>query len=292
VPDVQCLLPVRDQLGECPIWDPRTGKLWWVDILAPCLQSYDPASGEHRRFPVAARAVGSFAIRAKGGLALARDDGLHAFDPETGTSQPLVDPEPDLPDNRLNDGRADRRGRFWVGSMSMQDERTPAGGLYRIDPDLQVTRMLGDVKIPNSIAFSPDDRTFYFADSREQLIWAFDLDIDSGDIANRRVFADVRGGRGGPDGSCVDAEGFLWNAHFATSRVVRYAPDGRVDRFIEFPATNLTCCAFGGDKLDVLYVTSAKIMLKPDALAAQPMAGALFAVYPGVRGLPEAAFAG
>jgi sugar lactone lactonase YvrE len=166
------------------------------------------------------------------------------------------------------------------------------GELYRIDPDLKVTRLFGDVKIPNSIAFSADDRTFYFADSREQTIWAFDLDIDSGDITNRRVFANLRGGRGGPDGSCVDAEGFLWNAHFGHSRVVRYAPDGRVDRTIEFPATNLTCCAFGGDKLDVLYVTSARILLNPDQLAAQPMAGALFAVAPGVRGLPEAAFAG
>ena len=291
MPDVQCLLHVRDQLGECPIWDPRTAKLWWIDILAPCLQSYDPASGAHHRYPVAARAVGSFAIRSRGGFALACNDGLHAFDPESGKSEPLVDPEPGLPDNRLNDGRADRSGRFWVGSMPMHNSE-PTGALYRIDPDLKITRALGDIVIPNSIAFSPDDRTLYFADSRQQMIWAFDLDIDSGDIANRRVFANLRGGRGGPDGSCVDAEGFLWNAHFSTSRVVRYAPDGRVDRFIEFPATNLTCCAFGGDKLDVLYVTSAKILLKPDQLAAQPMAGALFAVHAGVRGLPEAVFAG
>jgi sugar lactone lactonase YvrE len=289
---VECVAETRDELGECPIWDPRTRKLWWIDILAPCLQSYDPASGAHRRYPVAARAVGSFAIRSKGGFALACNDGLHAFDPETGKWEPLVDPEPALPDNRLNDGRADRRGRFWVGSMSMTDERSPAGSLYRVDPDLKVTRLFGDVKIPNSIAFSPDDRTFYYADSREQTIWAFDLDIDSGDITNRRVFANLRGGRGGPDGSCVDAEGFLWNAHFGHSRVVRYAPDGRVDRTIEFPTTNLTCCAFGGDQLDVLYVTSARILLKPGGLAAQPMAGALFAVEPGVRGLPEATFGG
>jgi len=289
---VECVTETRDELGECPIWDPRSRKLWWVDILAPCLQSFDPESGAHRRFPVAARAVGSFAIRKRGGFALARNDGLWSFDSETGKSKPVVDPEPGLPDNRLNDGRADRRGRFWVGSMSMADERTPAGSLYRIDTGLRVTRMFGGVKIPNSITFSPDDRTFYFADSREQTIWAFDLDMDSGDITNRRVFANLRGGRGGPDGSCVDAEGFLWNAHFATSRVVRYAPDGRVDRAIEFPASNLTCCAFGGDTLDVLYVTSAKILLKPDQLAAQPMAGALFAVHPGVRGLPEAVFGG
>lgn len=289
---VDCVLETRDELGECPIWDPRTRKLWWIDILAPSLQSYDPASGAHRRYKVAARAVGSFAMRKRGGFVLARNDGLHAFDPETGKSEPLVDPEPNLPDNRLNDGRADRRGRFWVGSMTMAEEIKPVGGLYRIDPDLKVTRLFGDVKIPNSIAFSADDGTFYFADSREQTIWAFDLDIDSGDITNRRVFANLRGGHGGPDGSCVDAEGFLWNAHFGHSRVVRYAPDGRVDRTIEFPATNLTCCAFGADKLDVLYVTSARILLNAEALAAQPMAGALFAVHPGVRGLPEAAFGG
>jgi sugar lactone lactonase YvrE len=290
---VECVLETRDELGECPIWDPRTRRLWWVDVLAPSLQSYDPATGGHRRYAVAARAIGSFALRKRGGFALARNDGLHAFDPETGKSEPLLDPEPALPDNRLNDGRADRGGRFWVGSMEMAENMiAPTGSLFRVDPDLKVTRLLSDVTIPNSIAFSPDDRTFYFADSRQQTIWAFDLDMDSGDITNRRVFADLRGGRGGPDGSCVDADGFLWNAHFGTSRVVRYAPDGRVDRAIEFPASNLTCCAFGGDKLDVLYVTSAKILLKPDQLAAQPMAGALFAVHPGVRGLPEAAFAG
>jgi sugar lactone lactonase YvrE len=289
---VECVSETRDELGECPIWDPRTRKLWWVDILAPCLQSYDPESGEYRRYPLAGRAVGSFAIRKQGGFVLARNDGLYAFEPTTGKSQFLVDPEPKLPNNRLNDGRADRRGRFWVGSMPIQGSE-PTGALYRVDPDLKVARLFGDVTIPNSLAFSPDDRTLYFADSRQQTIWAFDLDIDTGAITNRRVFANLRGGRGGPDGSCVDADGCLWNAHFGMARVVRYTPNGRVDRMIELPATNPTCCAFGGDTLDVLYITTAKIMLAPERLAAQPpLAGALFAVSAGVCGLPEAEFAG
>jgi len=288
---VECVVAGDDRLGECATWDPRSRKVWWVDILAPSLQSFDPASGEHRRYPLPGRECGSFALRKAGGFALAMNNGLHGFDPASGALQFLVDPEPGVEANRLNDGRADRAGRFWVGSM--QSEMVdPEGSLYRIEPDLRVTRMIARILIPNSIAWSPDDRRFYFADSRRRAIWVFDFDLASGAISNRDVFAELDGDVGGPDGSCVDADGFLWNAQYRLARVVRYAPDGRVDRVVQIPTSNPTCCCFGGDQLDTLYVTTASFRMSPERRAAEPLAGGLFAVEVGVRGLPEPMFGG
>jgi sugar lactone lactonase YvrE len=166
--------------------------------------------------------------------------------------------------------------------------RRPSGGFYRIGPDRSVLRLFGGITVPNSTAFSPDDRTLYFADSPRHLIWAFDFDRDAGTVGNRRVFVDLTARKGLPDGSCIDAEGFLWNAEYGGQRVTRYAPDGRVDRTVELPVTNPTCCCFGGETLDTLYVTSATPRTGPQ----RPLDGGLLALGVGVRGLPEAAFGG
>lgn len=225
-------------------------------------------------------------------MVLAMNDGLYAFDPETRTRSFLVDPEPDKPENRLNDGRCDRRGRFWVGSMS-EKVFEPLGSFFRIDADLSANWLFNDVIIPNSIAFSPDDRTLYFADTRKFTIWAFDFDIDKGTLSNRRIFADTSERRPGrPDGSCVDSEGFLWNTEYAGGRLVRYAPDGRIDRIVELPVSHPTCCTFGGEGLDLLFVTSAVNPLNPGQRSVESEAGALFALDLGVRGLPEPFFKG
>lgn len=281
----------QDSLGECPIWDPRQQCLWWVNINGPELQAWDPARQAHRRYPLPGRHVGSFALRASGGLVLSIDRGLSAFDPTTGTCAPLLTVETAPEGNRLNDGRCDRRGRFWVGTMGIS-ERGETGSLYRIGADHQVARPFSGIVIPNSTAFSPDDRTMYFADTPQKNIWAFDFDIAAGTIANRRVFVDMRDHPGHPDGSCVDAEGCLWNAEYGGGRVVRYTPDGRIDRVVKVPASQTTCCAFGGDDLRTLFITSATQRMTEDQLEAEPDAGALFAVDVGVRGLPEAMFGG
>jgi len=233
--------------------------------------------------------VGSIAFRESGGLVAATKSGIHFLDAASGALEARVRPEAHLPDNRFNDGRCDRAGRFWAGTMS-DVKRDPVGSLYRLDPDLSCTRLKGGVIIPNGLAFSPDGRTMYFADTNRHTIWAYDYDPATGAATGERVFADTGSGR--PDGSCVDAEGCLWNAEYGAWRLVRYTPDGEVDRVIEVPVANPTCCCFGGADLATLYVTTATQRLTAEDLAQQPLAGSLLALRPGVRGLHEPRFAG
>lgn len=289
--DIACVVQSGDSLGESVIWCPRTRKVWWLDILKPCLQSFDPASGAHQVYPLPGPNCGCAALRASGGFVLAMDNGLHGFDPETGRLDFLFHPEPEPPTNRYNDGRCDRRSRFWLGTMDC-DIRGPTGNLYRLGADRSSRKFLDGISVPNSTAFSPDDRTMYFADTPRHTIWAFDFDIAAGTISNQRVFADLAARKGLPDGSCVDAEGFLWNAEFAGKRLTRYAPDGRVERTVELPVTSPTCCCFGGDNLDTLYVTSSTHEHTAGQKAAEPWSGGLLAFNAGVRGLPEAMYGG
>jgi sugar lactone lactonase YvrE len=236
-----------------------------------------------------AEIVGSIAFRARGGMLAATKSGIHFLDTGTGRLEPAARPETQLPDNRFNDGRCDRQGRFWAGTMS-DARRDPVGTLYRLDADLACTPLRNAIIIPNSLAWSPDGRTMYFADTFRHTIWAWDYDPATGAATRERVFADTGAGR--PDGSCVDADGCLWNAEYGAARIVRYTPGGKVDRAVELPVDNPTCCCFGGPGLDELYITSARQRLSAADLARQPLAGSVLAVRPGVRGLPESRFAG
>lgn len=285
---VELAAPGADRLGECPLWDERERMLWWVDSRWPAVKRLDPATGAVMML-VLPEVVGSIAFRERGGLIAATKSGIHFLDTASGALAPAANPEAQLPDNRFNDGRCDRAGRFWAGTMS-DVKRDPVGSLYRFDAQLRCTKLRNTLIIPNSLAFSPDDRTLYFADTSRHTIWAWDYDLPSGAATNERVFADTGSGR--PDGSCVDAEGCLWNAQYGAWRLVRYTPQGKVDRVIDMPVANPTCCCFGGEALDTLYVTTATQRLAPGDLAKQPLAGSLLALRPGARGLPEARFAG
>jgi sugar lactone lactonase YvrE len=289
--EVACVVDAHDTLGECCLWCPTTKRIWWLDIRRPSLQSYDPTTRKHEVYLLPGQHCGCMALRRSGGLVLALDDGLHGFSPTTGKLNFLVHAEPDEPGNRYNDGRCDRRGRLWVGTMDI-DMRRASGSFYRVTSDRSAQRMFDGISVPNSTAFSPDDRTLYFADSPRRVIWAFEFNLHAGSIGERRVFASLSDRQGFPDGSCVDADGFLWNAEYAGGRVTRYAPDGRVDRSIDLPVTNPTCCCFGGEALDTLYVTSATAAPKPGEATPAPMEGGLLALDVGVRGLPESAFGG
>jgi sugar lactone lactonase YvrE len=285
--EIACMVEAHDALGESCFWCPITHRVWWLDILKPSLQCFDPARREHQVYRLPVRVCGCVVPRQSGGFVLATENGLHGFDPPNVTLQYLLHVEPNQPENRYNDGRCDRRGRLWIGTMDAELRR-PSGTLYRIGPDRSVAAQFGNITVPNSTCFSPDDRTLYFADTPRHAIWAFDFDIEAGTIGNRRVFADLSDRKGRPDGSCIDAQGYLWNAEYGGRRLTRYAPDGRVDRTIELPVTNPTCCCFGGDDLATLYVTSASQRMPWPA----PIEGALLALDVGVRGLPEAAFGG
>lgn len=276
---------VRSRLGECPVWCERTRRLWWVDVLAPALWSFDPAGGACRSHRVGARRLGSIALRRGGGLLLACDDGIHAYDPDSGRQTFLVDPEPGVAGHRKNDGRADPYGNFWVGTLREADY-AKVGALYRIAPDLSVSQQAQGLAIPNSIAFDARRRRLYYADTRAYAIWACDQDPATGDISARRTFATtIPPAR--PDGSCIDAEGCLWNAEYAGGRIVRYAPSGEVLRSIALPVSHPTCCCFGGPGLDRLFVTTASEALAPQERAAEPLAGLTLALDVGARGRPE-----
>jgi sugar lactone lactonase YvrE len=290
VTDIRCVLPARAVLGEGPLWDRADGCLYWVDIKGRTVHRFDPVTGLDTRWATP-ETVGSLVRRERGGLLLALRSGFHALDLDTGAIELMVEAERDRPENRFNDGKPDRRGRFWVGSMH-DPETAPTGALYRLDPDGSCHRMVDGVVISNSLCWSPDGRTMYHSDTMRRTVWAWDSDPDRGEIANRRVFVTLSGHDGNPDGATVDAEGFVWLAHWDGWQLTRHDPTGRTERVVRLPVQRPTCPAFGGPDLDVLYVTSASIGLTPDALRAQPCAGGLLALEPGVRGLAEARFPG
>lgn len=282
---IECVAETGDRLGETPLWCDVTERLWWIDIENPRLHSYDPATGERETVVLPGIYAGTQALTRAGDRLLAEGLTLYTRDADTGHRRDLVSPEHRL-DNRLNDGRVDARGRFWVGTMDNGLSR-PNGSLYRVDTDGVATCMESGVIVSNGIAFSPDGKTLYFTDTRRYTSYAYDLDLDDGVITNRRVFADYSATGDRPDGACVDVDGCLWAAFFAGGRIVRYRPDGRIDRTIALPITNPTCLAFGGRDLKTLYVTTARKFLSEEQLAAEPLAGALLAIEGAGEGLPE-----
>jgi sugar lactone lactonase YvrE len=285
---IECVVRGSDQLGETPLWCERERKLWWLDIERPRLQSFDPSNGAHKVVAFDHTVfLGSLALGDDGSQLLALDLELHRRQP-SGELSPFARVERGF-DNRLNDGRVDARGRFWVGTMDNQLHRAN-GALYRVDPNGRVHRMLDGVIVSNGIAFAPDGRTLYFTDTRRHTMWRFDLDLDDGTLSNRRVFADHSASGDRPDGACVDADGCLWTAFFAGRRVVRHRPDGTIDLVVPMPVTNPTCVCFGGNDWRTLYVSSATKFLTAEQRAAEPLAGSLFAIHGLGQGLPEHRF--
>ena len=250
--DVRCVVPAGAVLGEGALWDVAEQALYWVDIKGRRVHRYDPRRDQDQQWPVA-EDVGSMAVRAGGGLVLALRSGFHFFDPQTGRTTAAAEPEPERVENRFNDGKTDRQGRFWAGSMHNPETR-PTGGLYRLDADLSWRRLIDGIVVSNALCWSPDGRTMYHTDTPTRIVSAWDFDPANGDIANRRTFVRVPDGEGYPDGATVDADGFVWIAHWDGWRVTRYDPTGRVERVVNLPVQRPTCPAFGGANLDVLYV--------------------------------------
>jgi len=285
-----CAVDCKNVLGEGAVWCPLERLLWWIDISSPSLWRLDPRTARVDHWPLP-KPPGSFALRKTGGFLFAFRNGFATLDKPGGELAWLEVPGLNLGDERFNDGKVDRAGRFWAGTL---DRRlgNAIGQLYRLEPGLRVTAMDRGFTISNGIGWSPDDRTMYFTDTPSRRIYRYDFDAATGAIANRRVFVEADPGHGGPDGMTVDGEGFVWSAQFDRWCIHRYAPDGRLDRVVRLPVQRPTTCMFGGPELATLYATSARMDLAEDALAAQPQAGGVFALDVGVRGLPEPRFAG
>jgi sugar lactone lactonase YvrE len=288
--EAECVLRRDCLLGEGPCWDWRSGRLYWVDIKGRAIEFLCPRTGIHRRFAVDVEPSG-LAMRADGTLVVACSRGCGLFEPGNGTLHSKWIIEKGRAQNRCNDAKADSMGRFWVGTMH-DGETENTGALYCIDSDRSVRLALDNIGIANTLAWSPDDTTFYFADSRIQTIFAFDFESKTARLSNRRIFATTVGQAMTPDGSAIDRNGYLWNAQWGGARVVRYAPDGRIDRIICLPVSQPTSCAFGGSDLSTLYITSARAGLNAKQLACEPLAGSIFAVNAGTSGLPVADYAG
>lgn len=289
-PGVEVAVRAEALLGEGPLWSARDGRLLWVDILAPSIHVSDPATGEDRVLATE-EMVASLAPRRAGGFVAAARSGLRVLG-EQGLGAVLAAPIAQNAPLRLNDGKCDRRGRFWVGSLAL-DSTPDAGALHRLEAGGAARVMQSGLHVPNGLGFSPDDRLLYLADSARRRIDVFDFDLESGSIANRRRFVELAEGEGVPDGLTVDAEGGVWVALWDGWRVVRYGPDGRPDRVMHLPVPRPTSCAFGGPALRTLYVTSARVRLSAAQLAEAPLSGSVFALDPGsAHGLPEPDFLG
>ncbi len=276
MPAAVCIQAANAIVGEGPNWDSTRGVLYWVDIKRPALFRWDPEVGQTGHWPMP-KPVGCVSPAGSGRLVFADSDGFGVLEPSTGEISRMANPEIDLPQNRFNDGKVDRAGRFWAGTM---DDRCvqPTGSLYRLDTDLSVHQMGTGFICSNGLGWSPDNRTMYFTDSMVRTIWAYDFDLLSGELGARRIFARLADHDGVPDGLTVDSEGFVWSAVWDGWRLIRYAPDGTIDCEVPLPVQRPTSCVFGGADLKTLYVTSACLELDCKALQSGPLAGALFAL--------------
>lgn len=288
---VRAIGSARTSVGECPLYDARSNQLWWIDVReTPAIHSLDLESAVERHWPLG-EDIGSIALTHDAKLLAALRSGFAFFDPSRGELAPIVDPEAHLPHNRMNDGRCDVAGRFWCGSMNPESGRAE-GSLYVLDSALHARRVQGDYFVPNGIVWGLDNRTMLCADTRRGIIDAFDFDVQQGTLSERRRFAELGALPGGPDGATVDSQGFFWSAQFDGGCVIRYAPDGRMDRVVRLPVTKPTACTFGGRDYATLFVTTATRGLSAERLSAEPLAGQVLVLDVGVAGFAPVPFGG
>jgi len=290
---IECVLDAGALLGECPVWSGSDNLLYWVDIDGCSIHRFDPSTGADESRALGER-PGSIALTSRRGrLLVALEHRLVWFDWETGDITEWVELEESGTGNRLNDGRCDPSGRFWVGSLFIPTKaRHFTGMLHRIEQDGTVATVRREVGVSNGLAFSPDGTTMYFADTAHEKVWAYDYDPDTGEQSAERVFLDFADIPGRPDGACVDADGCYWVACVYGWAVIRVTPSGTVDRRIELPVQKPTMPAFGGHGLDVLFVTSIGEGGAYSGSGQQHAPGGIFAIEPGVSGIAEPLFAG
>lgn len=279
----ELVLDARAVLGEGPSWDARKQVLYWVDIIGRKVHVYNPATNTDREIPTG-QLVGAVVPCQDEGALVAMQNGFFRLDPDSGRLDPVADPEEHMPDNRFNDGKCDAAGRFWAGTMDMNEQRI-SGALYCLDKDGTVRKVLDAVGISNGMAWSRDNRTMYYIDTMRKNVAAFDFDLDSASLSNRRTVIDFSNEQGVPDGMTIDEEGMLWIAHWDGYQVSRWDPHtGRKLDSIPLPVARVTSCVFGGPNLDELYITTARHNGIVREYGNQPHAGGLFRVKLTVKG--------
>ncbi|MCJ8210531.1 SMP-30/gluconolactonase/LRE family protein [Mucilaginibacter sp. RS28] len=286
----EIVTPHRSLLGEGPVWDEINNRILWLDILKGEIHQYHPDTEAFGTMKLG-KMVGCVVLQANGCLIAALEDGFAFVDIDAQTMEHITHPESHIPDNRFNDGKCDPAGRFWAGTMSKQ-EVPDAGSLYVLDANYHVKGEVTDLTISNGMAWSADSKTYYLIDTPTRCIDAFDYDLESGSIANRRTAFAIPESEGLPDGMTIDAEGMLWVAHYSGWQVSRWNPDtGQKLLSIPVPVENVTCCTFGGKDLTDLYITTAFKGLSDEQIKKQPLAGCLFVVKNiRVKGLPPNRF--
>ena len=282
---IECVVKTESIIGESPVWSAKDRLLYWVDIAGKILHRWNPATKEHKSIQFAEK-VSAVALGKGASLILTLGKKVVRYDSKTTV---LAEIESNVPDNRFNDAKCDRQGRLWVGTINGVHWKNPDGVLYCVHANGKVAAVEKGAICLNGIGWSPDDKTMYVVQSFRYAIYAYDFDPARGTLSRKREFARIPE-QGFPDGLKVDAEGFVWCAHTGSGKVVRYGPNGKVDREIVFPVPRTTSCIFGGDNLDTLYVTSARETMTPEQLEKYPLSGALFSCKPQVKGLPEPIF--
>ena len=290
--NVELVLDSRSELGEGAVWHAPSQVLYWVDIVGEMVHVYDPATGSNRTIDIG-QSTGTVVPRTGGGVAVALHHGFYNLDLETGELTPIVDPEEGSP-NRFNDGKCDPAGRFWAGTMPYDSGApTDGGALWCLHADGASELMLSGVQCSNGIAWSLDSRTMYYIDTPTMHVRAYDYDVTTGAISGERVVVTVPESDGVPDGMTIDSEGMLWVAHWGGWQVVRWNPaTGEKLDAIRVPSEKVTSCAFGGEDLGDLYITTARAGVSDDEAAEQPNAGGLFRARPGVTGIEAYEFTG
>jgi sugar lactone lactonase YvrE len=285
----EVVFPSPCKLGEGSLWDVEQQVLYWVDIVDNKVCMFDPKNRSNLAFDVG-ESVGTVVVAHSEKLVLALRTGFAWLDRTTGRVTRIHDPEADLADTRFNDGKCDPQGRFWAGTMVEAGPRERAA-LYCLGPDLSVNKHLDGVTVSNGLVWSRDGRTFYYIDTPTHRVDRFDFDGASGTLGQRQMAVQVARELGAPDGMAIDENDRLWIALFGGSRVICVDPcSGRIEFEVKVPATNVTSCAFGGRQLDDLYITTARVGLSPERLAAEPLAGSLFRAKVPARGVPAARY--
>jgi D-xylonolactonase len=288
---LECIWDANASLGEGPLWSVREQALYWVDILNHRLHRYTPQQQEKRSWQFDQEISAVAERKDHTGLIITQRHGFAFFDPVTRQLERLTEPEAHLPANRFNDGKCDRQGRFWAGTMDFGCAQ-PTGSLYRLTPDLICEKMDTGYVVTNGPAWSSDQKTMYHNDSAKGRVYAFDFDPERGAISNKRDFLQFNEEEGSPDGMTIDAEGGLWIAHWGVGKLTRHDAAGKVLQTLALPCSQVTSCAFGGPKLETLYVTTAATGLSALQLEREPLAGGLFATDTGIAGVPADVFGG